>query len=62
MAANLEYYREQAVKILYQKNKFTDFLAQVEQKTQVKREYVALGEDVTIANYCHVFLSHQCPA
>ncbi|KAG7167982.1 putative receptor accessory protein 5-like [Homarus americanus] len=43
MAANLEYYKEQAVKILYQKNKLTDFLTKLESKTQVKREYIALA-------------------
>jgi len=51
MAGNIEYYKEQAVKILYEKNKFTDFLAQVEAKTQVKREYVALGGVALLSLY-----------
>ncbi|XP_042223758.1 receptor expression-enhancing protein 5-like isoform X1 [Homarus americanus] len=51
MAANLEYYKEQAVKILYQKNKLTDFLTKLESKTQVKREYIALGGIVLLSLY-----------
>jgi len=51
MAGNLEYYKEQAVKILYQKNKFTDILAQVEEKTQVKREYIAVGGVALLSLY-----------
>lgn len=51
MAANFEYYKEQALKILHQKNKFTDFLAQVEAKTQIKREYIALGGVVLLSLY-----------
>jgi len=39
----MEYYKEQAMKILYEKNKFTSVLEQIEQKTQVKREYLASG-------------------
>ena len=48
MAASIEFYKEQAKKMLYEKNKFTDLLAQVEAKTQVKREYLALGECVCL--------------
>ena len=44
MAAKVEYYKEQAIKFLYEKNTFTDYLAKAEEKTQVKREYLALGE------------------
>ena len=46
MAASLNYYKEQLVKILYQDsdNKYLSYLVQVEKKTQVKREYIALGE------------------
>jgi len=51
MAGNLEYYKEQMGKILHQKNKFTDFLAQVEEKTQVKREYIALGGVALLSLY-----------
>jgi len=51
MASSLEYYKQQAVKILYEKNKFTDMLAELEKKTQVKREYVALGGIVLISLY-----------
>ncbi|XP_066947429.1 receptor expression-enhancing protein 5-like isoform X3 [Macrobrachium rosenbergii] len=51
MAANLEYYKEQAVKILYQKNKLTEILAQIEEKTQVKREYIGLGGVVLLSLY-----------
>ncbi|XP_071517086.1 receptor expression-enhancing protein 5-like isoform X3 [Panulirus ornatus] len=51
MAANLEYYREQAVKILHEKNKITDILARIEEKTQVKREYIALGGIILISLY-----------
>ncbi|XP_068210175.1 receptor expression-enhancing protein 5-like isoform X3 [Palaemon carinicauda] len=51
MAANLEYYREQAVKILYQNNKLSEILAQVEAKTQVKREYIGLGTVVLLSLY-----------
>lgn len=43
MAAKVEYYKEQAIKFLYEKNTFTDYLAKAEEKTQVKREYLALG-------------------
>lgn len=43
MSAQLNHYKEQAVKLLYEKNKVTDFLAQAEAKTQVKREYLAGG-------------------
>ncbi|MPC61910.1 hypothetical protein E2C01_055987 [Portunus trituberculatus] len=47
MAASIEFYKEQAKKMLYEKNKFTDILAQVEAKTQVKREYLALGASLS---------------
>jgi receptor expression-enhancing protein 5/6 len=43
MAGQLNYYKEQAVKLLYEKNKLTDLLAQAELKTQIKREYLAAG-------------------
>lgn len=49
MAASIEFYKDQAVKMLYEKNKFTDVLAQLEAKTQVKREYLALGKIWTSA-------------
>jgi len=51
MAANLEYYKDQAVKILYQKNKLTEILGQIEEKTQVKREYIGLGGVVLLSLY-----------
>lgn len=51
MAASIEFYKEQAKKMLYEKNKFTDILAQVEAKTQVKREYLALGGVVLVSLY-----------
>lgn len=44
MAAKFEYYKEQAVKILYEKNKVTEILGKVEAKIQVKREYLVLGQ------------------
>ena len=44
MAGQLTHYKEQAIKLLYQKNKFTDYLAQAEAKTQAKREYLVGGE------------------
>uniref|UniRef100_A0A2P2HX84 Receptor expression-enhancing protein n=1 Tax=Hirondellea gigas TaxID=1518452 RepID=A0A2P2HX84_9CRUS len=43
MAAQFNYYKEQAIKLLHEKNKVTDFLAKAEAKTQVKREYLAAG-------------------
>merc|ERR1711872_154256 len=51
MATNMEYYKEQAAKILHEKNKFTDLLAQIEAKTQVKREYIASGALVLLGLY-----------
>ncbi|KAK8723820.1 hypothetical protein OTU49_011559 [Cherax quadricarinatus] len=51
MAANLEYYKQQAIKILYDKNKLSEILTKVEAKTQVKREYLALGTVVLISLY-----------
>jgi len=51
MASNLEYYKEQASKMLHEKNKFTDILGQVEAKTQVKREYLASGALVLLGLY-----------
>ncbi|KAK4317539.1 hypothetical protein Pmani_011383 [Petrolisthes manimaculis] len=51
MASNIEHYKQQAIKTLYEKNKFTDILAQIEKKTQVKREYVALGGVVLTSLY-----------
>jgi len=43
MAAIIMPYKDQFVKMLYQKNKFNDYLALAESKTQVKREYIASG-------------------
>jgi len=51
MAAKMEYYKDQAVKILYEKNKVTDVLEKIEAKTQVKREYIALGGLVLLSIY-----------
>ncbi|XP_050729012.1 receptor expression-enhancing protein 5-like isoform X2 [Eriocheir sinensis] len=51
MAASFEFYKDQAVKMLYEKNKFTDVLARMEAKTQVKREYLALGGVVLLSLY-----------
>jgi len=51
MAATFEYYKEQGTKMLHEKNKFTDILAQVEAKTQVKREYLASGALVLLGLY-----------
>lgn len=45
MAINFNYYKEQLVKYLYnEKNSLTSFLVKVEAKTDIKREYIALGE------------------
>jgi len=43
MTAFLKQYQEQALKLLYEKNQLTGYLALVESKTQVKREYIASG-------------------
>ncbi|XP_045618429.1 receptor expression-enhancing protein 5-like isoform X3 [Procambarus clarkii] len=51
MAANLQYYKQQAIKILYQDNQLADLLAKLEAKTQVKREYVALGGIILLSLY-----------
>jgi len=51
MAASIQHYKDQAVKILYEKNKMSDIFAQIEAKTQVKREYIALGGLVLISLY-----------
>jgi len=47
----MEYYKEQLFKSLHEKNKFTDILAQIEAKTQVKREYLASGALVLLGLY-----------
>jgi len=43
MAALIKPYQDQLVAMLYQKNKMSEYLAMVEAKTQVKREYIASG-------------------
>lgn len=43
MAGIYKQYQQQAVKMLHEKNRFTDYLEIIESKTQVKREYVASG-------------------
>ena len=40
----IQVWREQLEDILQQKNPFTDLLAQVEDKTKVRRVYIVLGE------------------
>lgn len=47
MAAQFNQYKQQAIKMLHEKNKVTDLLAQIEAKTQVRREYLAAGEIIT---------------
>jgi len=51
MSAMLKQYQQQASKFLHQKNRVTDLLAQLEAKTQVKREYLAAGFLATLAIY-----------
>jgi len=43
MAALFNQYKDQAVKMLYEKNKVSEYLGLVESKMQVKREYIAAG-------------------
>ena len=44
MAGIYKQYQQQAVKMLHEKNRFTEYLSVIESKTQVKREYIASGE------------------
>lgn len=57
MSAQLNYYKEQAIKMLHEKNKVTDLLAQAEAKTQVKREYLAGGKFVLGLTFVTLILS-----
>jgi len=43
MAGVVKQYHQQAVQMLYEKNRFTKYVALAEEKTQVKREYLASG-------------------
>lgn len=62
MAAALEPYKAKFEKILYEKNSFTDVLAQIEDKTGVKRTYFCAGFIAVLAlwlifGYAAAFLS-----
>ncbi|XP_071844508.1 receptor expression-enhancing protein 5-like isoform X1 [Apostichopus japonicus] len=62
MAAALEPYKAKFEKVLYEKNAFTDLLAQIEEKTGVKRTYFVAGFVAVLAlwlifGYAAAFLS-----